>query len=252
MAKKVLRRLLSKLSAVLITLVTLIFPYFLSKGKKLRIKSWQKALNLPQHERVFKDLYKKADGFNLSRLARKNKQDSIDFTYGEIEFLPFIALLSLAKPDKDTVFYDIGSGNGKAVIACAMVYPVHRSVGIELLPALYYSACEQNKRLEATPGYKEKAKAVKFILGDFLSVTMEDATCIFINSSTLFGLTWEKLCEVLNKLPHLKTVITTSKPLISDIFLPITDTHIQMSWGVVQVYIHQRKTNSTNPLENIE
>ena len=67
----------------------------------------------------------------------RQKQDAIEYVYGEIEFLPFIALLSLDKPDSKTVFYDLGSGIGKAVLACAMVYPVHKSVGVELLPELY-------------------------------------------------------------------------------------------------------------------
>lgn len=71
---------------------------------------------------MFQNLYEDVDGYSISRKARV-KMDAFAYTYGEIEFLSFIALLSLVKPNENSVFYDLGSGTGKAVIAAAMVYP---------------------------------------------------------------------------------------------------------------------------------
>ena len=222
-------------------LIYSLFIYFQSIRKQIRIKRWQKALALQEHSLVFHQLYKEVNGFILSRQARQ-KQDAFEYVYGEIEFLPFVALLSLANPNPNTVFYDLGCGTGKAVLSCALVYPVKKSIGVELLPDLFLSATNQAKRLAEINHYAEHAKKIEFILGDFLEVNLNDATLIFINSTALFGPTWEKLCSRLSTLPHLDTVITTSKALLSSDFSLIKSTKVQMSWGVVFAYIHTRKT----------
>jgi SAM-dependent methyltransferase len=237
--------------ASLFILIVLLFLHLRSKKDALSISQWQKSLNLQEHLQIFQQLYQKIDGFLLSQRARQ-RQDRIEYTYGEIEFLPFIALLSLAKPDGETVFYDLGSGVGKAVLACAFVYPVHQSIGVELLPELYLEACNQTKQLAVIQHYDDKAKKITFILGNFLDVDLNDATLIFINATTFVGSLWENINTRLNNLPKLKTVITTSKPLITSNFLLIKSTKIQMSWGVVHAYIHTKKEIYTNLVENIE
>lgn len=227
---------------ILVILMALFFFFMRQRRRILRIKRWQKILNLQDHQHVFQQLYQPIDGFILSNLARQ-KQNAIEYTYGEIEFLPFIALLSLVKPDRETVFYDLGSGIGKAVIACAMVYPVLKSVGVELLPELYLGALDQAKKLATNLDYAEKTKKIEFVLGNFLEVDLKEATLIFINSTTIFGSVWESLCILLDNLPQLNHVITTSKTLMSTHFLVTNHTKIEMSWGIVEAYIHTRKTN---------
>lgn len=187
----------------------------------------------------------------LSQQARKT-QDAFDYVYGEINFLSFVALLSLAKPDNTTVFYDLGSGVGKAVLACAMVYSVRKSVGVELFPQLHSAACKQAEQLACIENYNKQAKCVEFILGDFLQVNLDDATMIFINSTALVNPTWSTLCLRLEHLPHLTTVITTSKPLSSTKFEVLIETQVEMSWGVVLAFIQVKKRKTTNSLENIE
>jgi hypothetical protein len=206
------------------------------------ISRWQKSLNLKEHAKVFHQLYQDANGFVLSQHARQ-KHDSPEYTYGEIEFLSFIALLSLTKLDESTVFYDLGSGIGKAVLACSMVFPVHQCVGIELFPELHFEACKRLGQLSALENYKGKTKKIKFILADFLEANLNDATFIFINSTSFFGPIWEKLCIKLEQLPHLNTVITTSKTLSCTNFSMVMRTKVEMSWGVVFAYIHTKKTN---------
>ena len=69
---------------------------------------------------------------------------------------------------------------------------------------------------------------------------MDDATLIFINSTAYFGETWEKINRILEKMPHLQTVITLSKCLNCLNFTMIQSTEVTMGWGTVQAYIHQR------------
>jgi hypothetical protein len=222
-------------------MVLLLF-YIRKKKAQYHIKQWVKSLNLTQHALIYEKLYEDANGFKLSNQARQT-HNAIEYTYGEIEFLPFIALLSLVKPDKDTVFYDLGSGIGKAVLAYAMVYPAHKYVGIELFSELHQSACQHAQLLQAIPEYEERSQKIVFILGDYFKEDLSEATLIFINSTALFGETWSKLCLRLSHLPKIQTVITTSKALASHEFALIKKTKIQMSWGVVFAYIHKRKTN---------
>jgi len=209
--------------------------------KKIHIKRWKKSLKLQEHAQVFHSLYQDVDGFMLSCQARQ-QQDAVEYVYGEINFLSFIALLSLVKPDHNTAFYDLGSGVGKAVLACAMVYPVQKSVGIEFLPELHKSACKQSQKLTSLQDYANTANKIEFILGDFLETDLHDATLIFINATTFIGSIWERLCSRLDELPQLVTVISTSKALISNNFFVAKSTRIQMSWGVVYAYIQVRKT----------
>lgn len=205
--------------------------------KKQRIRQWQQALRIPEHQAIFDHLYSAVDGFKLSRLSRE-KQDAFDYVYGEIEFLPFLAFLSLVPLDKNTVFYDLGSGTGKAVLAAAMVYPLKRSVGIEIMPELHAAACGQKNKLATLPAYAEAAEKIDFFLGDFLEADLREANCVFINATAFIGETWSRLCEKLETLPRLTTVITTSKVLISTRFILVKSTKIMMSWGVVLCYIH--------------
>lgn len=231
------------MSYLILVLLILGLGYLIIHGtrKRLLIKCWKKSLHLEEHEAAFNLIYRDSNGFLLSQQARQ-QSDAMEYAYGEIEFLSFIALLSLVQLDENTVFYDLGSGTGKAVLACSMIFPVRKSIGIELFPQLYLDACQRVNQLAALANYSELASKIQFILGDFLEVNLQDATLIFINSTAFFGPTWEKLCARLDHLPKLNTVITTSKRLNCADFTLVARTRVAMSWGVVSAYIHQRKT----------
>lgn len=211
----------------------------------LKYRHWRKFLNLHQHEPLFNSLYAGVNGFELSKKARIPK-DAMEYVYGEIEFLPFIALLSLVELDEHSVFYDLGSGTGKAVIACAMVYSPKKCFGIELFPSLHLCACAQKNKLLAIEEYARAAQNIEFLLGDFLERPLEEATIVFINASAFFGETWEKISNKLATCPKLKTVITTSKALKSEQFYVSKTTKVLMSWGPVMAYIHQIHNRSNS------
>ncbi|HRD69921.1 MAG TPA: hypothetical protein PK657_07235 [Legionella sp.] len=222
-------------------LLSAILIYRQLDKRYLRVKRWKNSLNLREHARVFQNLYQDVDGYGISRKARE-KMDAFAYTYGEIDFLSFIALLSLVKPNENSVFYDLGSGTGKAIIAAAMVYPMKKTCGIELFAELHIRACQQKKILTTYERYQKVAATVEFIQGDYFLIDMNDATVIFINSTALFGEEFENLSNKLNLLPHLQVIITTSKPLLASNFSPFITTKVQMSWGVVTAYIQLRKT----------
>lgn len=218
--------------------ILIILPIYRFIRKKRKIKLWLKKLNIKQHQVMFNKLYETSDGFLLSRQARQHR-DAFEFTYGEIEFTSFIALISLTHPHQNTRFYDLGSGTGRAVIACAMVFNVESCCGVELFVELHQEAEKQKKHLARLPGYEHKADIISFLHEDFLNVDLSDATLIFINSTAFMGETWQLLNEHLAQVALGAIIITVSKKLTASVFEVVKMTKIDMSWGVATVFIHQ-------------
>ncbi|WP_419419867.1 methyltransferase [Legionella sp. D16C41] len=221
-----------------IVILAIIIWFYQNKTAK-KIKKWQQALKLNIHQPIFNKLYCDVNGFNLSKMARL-KQDTIAFIYGEIEFESFIALLSLCKPQVNTIFYDLGSGTGKAVIACAMVFNIQKSYGIELLVPLHKCAQKQQERLGQLESYRENAKKIVFIQGDFLQKSFVDGTIIFINAATFIAELWEQLSTHVEQVKPGTLIISTSKVLNSKRFILRKIVPVRMSWGIVNAFIQQR------------
>ncbi|MDX1836331.1 class I SAM-dependent methyltransferase [Legionella taurinensis] len=222
--------------AAITSLLALGWPAF---KQRRRLRRWRQTLALHHHAKRFTALYQDVDGFALSRLSRTH-QDAMEYVYGEIEFEPFIALLSLCHITPHTVFYDLGSGCGKAIVACAMVYSPGRSCGIELFAPLHQAADELRIRLQAWPEYALKAKRIEFRQADFLEADLRDADLIFINSTAFFGDYWRRISGHLEQLKPGTQVISTSKPLDSAAFYVLKTTVLQMSWGRVTAYLQHR------------
>ena len=221
--------------SILLMLFLLGLPYW---KKAYVLRRWQQSLHLKQHHAVFQTIVNDINGFALSRAARAH-HEAMEYTYGEIDFMSFIALIAMTHPTPETLFYDLGSGTGKAVLACAMVFDMQACCGIELFDALHNAALIQQDRLRQYPAYTQKADTIHFMNDNFLNVDLSKASLIFINATALFGDTWEKLNQQLLTQTNAGTVIiTTSKPLIASRYI-IKTTRVSMSWGIVTAFIHQ-------------
>ncbi|KTD20193.1 hypothetical protein [Legionella londiniensis] len=223
-------------SAAIIIIIFGLVQFF----KQAKIKRWRGMLHLDQHQLAYEGLYRDVDGFALSKSTRQ-LNDAIEYLYGEIDFVSFIALLSLAKPNSETVFYDLGSGTGKAVIACAMVFKVKKSFGIELFATLHQAALMQKERLRKKPAYSSIADRIHFIHDNFLQADFTGANMIFINASAFIGETWKALSQKLAKTQPGTIIIITSKMLPAPQFRLTRKTYVKMSWGIVSAYIYQRR-----------
>ena len=196
-----------------------------------------RVLNIKKHAKVFNEIFKDTNGFQISKQARRH-EDAPEYTYGEIEFATFIALLSQTNINQDTVFYDLGSGTGKAVLACGMVFPVKKACGIELFTNLYTTSLQQREKLCAFEEYQNRIGHIKFINADFINVDFSDANLIFINATAFIGDIWEKLNVKLADLPNTVTILSASKKLVTEKFSLLKTTRVQMSWGVVFIYVY--------------
>ncbi|CEK12106.1 hypothetical protein [Legionella hackeliae] len=230
---------------LLLLLLAILFIWIGSRQRRA-INSWRKHLALDKHFAVFQALYANVDGFALSKRAREDK-DALEYVYGEIEFESFIALLSLCKTNASTIFYDLGSGTGKAVIACALVFEVQKSCGIEIFPTLHNCAQTQQRRLKQFSHYQQKAERIEFILGDLLTSQFNDASLVFINATAFFGEYWLTISKHLEQLKPGSLVISTSKAILSNQFTTREVTAIQMNWGVVNAFIQEKCINGIVP-----
>ena len=203
------------------------------------LRRWQRSLHLKRHHAAFQTITNDINGFELSHFAR-TRSDAMEYTYGEIDFMSFIALISMTHPTPETRFYDLGSGTGKGILACALVFDMQTYCGIELFDSLHYAALIQKDRLRQFPAYIKKINAIHLIHDNFLNVDLSQASLIFLNATALFGDTWEKLNQKLQDQTKPGTVIiTTSKPLIaSSAHIMVKTTKVNMSWGVVSAYVH--------------
>lgn len=232
------------LPALLLVAGVVLFGQWRRRGPQRRIMRWRRALSLDRHQHVFDNLYADVDGFRLSRDARGDR-DAPEFVYGEICFESFIALIGLCQPHKNTVFYDLGSGTGKAVLACAMVFDVQKSCGVELFLPLYERAQQQRNRLVLQADYQHLQQRIMFCQGDFLHTGLSNANLVFLNASAWFGEHWQRISQHLEQVSVDTIVITTSKTLRSDQFVVEHQSRVQMSWGVVPAYIHRRIAPAT-------
>lgn len=207
--------------------------------RRWQVARWRKRLGLNHYEADFKQLYRQYDGFALSKKARED-QDSTEYLYGEIDFTAFIALLSLCNIDENTVFYDLGSGIGKAVLAAAMVFELKSSCGIELFTPLHQAAQQCLEQLRITPGYEIKSARIDFHQGDIWQADFKDATLVFVNGTAFFAERWQALSLHIAQVASNTLVISTSKALDCKEFNLVAIKPLPMSWGVVNAYI-QRK-----------
>ena len=160
------------------------------------------------------------------------------FIYGEISFQSFAEVFELVKSrhgglPANGVFYDLGSGTGKAVVAAALLHEFEYCRGIELLEGLFQASLELKTAYEQEGG----GPRVEFIHGDLLTYDWSDASCLFVNS-TCFS---EQLMRhIAHAWVHPGTIaITSSKNLKSPQWRVLEVIHRPMSWGGATLYVQQ-------------
>jgi len=201
---------------------------------------FQKAKN------IFDLLFKEVNGYKISFEGR-SKLNCYDqsLTYGEIYFDTFYEMLKKIKPKKGEIFYDLGSGTGKAVFAAHLLFPFSKTIGIEIIPEL----CKTSKNIlekyekEIRPKILEKnnKQRIDFILGDFFQVNFFDADIVFANSTCFSQAMIEKLENRFLSLKKGSRIIMLTKKLTNQSFSLVDSLLYKQSWGeaTVNFYVKQ-------------
>lgn len=180
---------------------------------------------------IEEDLYKNISGFNIDDSERKLVTDKGGSpVYGEIKYDSLQTVLNDLNIKSTDVFYDLGSGVGKATIQAYLNFPFKKAVGVELSPTRSNNAEKIKKQLEAK-GLIKKNRKLEFHQGDIGEYNINDATVIYMCSTCYPTELMNKLAQNFSKLkPGLIVISLKSIPeyekfglkLVKEYSLPMT------------------------------
>ncbi len=196
-------------------------------------------------KKIFDGLYAEVDGYSLSALARgKLNYSDKTLTYGEVIPESFYKILSETQPKKGEIFYDLGSGTGKAVFLAALFFDFSRSVGIEILEDLHQAArrilLRYNQEIKKSLPSEKQKQVIDFIKTNFFDFDFSDGDVIFAHCTCLYDQMMEALSQKLEGLKKGTRVITTTKTLSSCQFIQRKVEAFQMGWGKSTVYFYEK------------
>ncbi len=214
----------------------------------LHERGWKSTVHYDRCLTIFRKLYEGVDGYQVSLQGRNRLgfSDNISFTYGEVVFFSFVRILEMAKPQPGEIFYDLGSGAGKAVFIAGLTFEFSKACGIEKLKNLYTLSQSILDKLMQLPERHTLIPYQKinmqFIHGDFQDFDYLDADIIFINAACFVGGMLENV--IIPKLQVLKKgarviIATANLDNIEGFQLIYENMHL-MSWGLSSVKIYER------------
>jgi len=202
---------------------------------------------------------------SLGKEVSKQERDCMinedyTLTYGEVDFTSLGETFATIKaqhggiPSRG-VFYDLGSGTGKGVIAAALLHDFAVCKGIEILKGLYDVSAQLKEEYDTVKGeirqnYPElfpQLPEVRFEHGSFFDIDWSDASMIFANS-TCFSSEMMRHLGNSNVAPG-TIALTLTKSFSPGVWDTLASFRKQMSWGEATVFIQRRKAETS---ENVE
>lgn len=164
-----------------------------------------------------------------------------DTIYGEVLFSTlseaFDKLRTLNLLPPGGVFFDLGSGIGKAVIFAALLHDFSECIGIELLPGLHSLACRLQAKYLKHKSHLSSSE-VAFINADIFSYDWSKASVFFVNATCFDELSFQKIND--SPVRPGTIAITTTKRLKKTQWRLLDSSHKGMTWGKAKVFIHTR------------
>lgn len=232
-----------------LVLTNILVPHFKKKEQKKQLSIRSDWSSIESKTRILEGLYKKVHAKSSSIKYRLLHliQDK-EFIYGEIDFLSFYTILEQVSPSTQDVFYDLGSGSGKAVLSAILFFNVKKSIGIELLPPLYEQSKTQlekaNQRFqqhEVEKEYLHQVERIEFINDNFLHYDFGDADIIYVAATCLTDATWNGIISKIARLKPGSRIIVTTRMINHAQFESIYQGVELMSWGLCPVRIYKIK-----------
>jgi SAM-dependent methyltransferase len=194
---------------------------------------------------IFNYLYANIDGKKISAIARSRHNEPVEnLLYGEIDFDSLKKIIEYANPKKDGVFYDLGSGTGRVVLECHILFNFKKSIGIELLKDLHNKSLEVARKFNANVkpiiSNNLTSKEFEFINKSFFEVNLSDADVILMNHPFKDGPNFVDLeKKFLNELKPGTKIITTIRSLKNPAIKLLGHKKYHFSWGLSTVYFHE-------------
>jgi len=193
------------------------------------------------NRQIFDSLYRDINGKKISHEGRaKLPYFYIGYTYGEVTYEGFSKMVEITKPKRNEVFYDLGSGTGKAVFIASQC-DFSQLVGIEIIKELHESAQNVLNTYKNSPNNKYNMdERIRFINSDFTKTDISDADVLFLNATCMY---YELFPVFLAKLEQCKKgtrIITNSVSIRSTSYKIQSVGYFPFTWGNEEVFIHER------------
>ncbi len=237
-------------------LTNFIIPHFKKKSLYSQMKERCEWPMIERADNILKKIYKGTYAKMTSIIYRHmHLITNNELIYGEIDFLSFFTLLEKTKPQHKEIFYDLGSGAGKAVFTAALFFDLSKSCGIELLPPLYRKANHQlkkasrlfqNSKINIDVKFLRHVSTILFINDNFLQYDFCDANIIYVAATCLSDTTWEQLINKMADLSPGCRIIVATKSIEHSKFELIYQGVELMSWGLCPVKIYKIKKGSVS------
>jgi precorrin-6B methylase 2 len=202
-------------------------------------------MELSKATEIYDRLYEDVNGHSISIQGRDaHGYDGKSFVYGEVMPDSFYEIISSINPRPGEVFYDFGSGTGKALMLAHLLFDFSECKGIEYVDTLYEASVETLKRYETevrpSLGDAVGNSKISATLGSFLESNVDDAGIIFMNSTCFQEDLMEALDAKLVTLTPGTRIITLSKSLKSPIYHLERHQKFTFSWGDATVFFHTK------------
>ena len=241
---------------VVIVYVTLDYLGF-EKQRRQRVRAVEEMLRLGFGEVYQSDNTHTAAALLGDAAAQESVAESFggdvdDITYGELD-LPSIAKLLQVLESLDTIslparprLIDLGSGNGRAVLAMATMRPFALCEGVEISPALHSSALRHQSLFESTVRPRLPAERAKVVLrlrcADMLQADLTRADVVFVLSTAFSAGTMAQLFQHAESSMGMRrgaVLIVADQPTLSSRFACVSEfsyrsesgTRGDASWG---------------------
>ncbi len=196
-------------------------------------------------ETLFNHLYGNINGYGISTAARASSGlDTEKLLYGELPFQTWKDIIERANPRKDGVFFDLGSGTGRVVIASYLLGEFQKCLGVELLKGLHDKACEMKTEFEKNikPQIETHVagRELNFFRNDIFAIDLQEADFLFMNhpfkESDIFNKLEEK---ILDELKAGSKIVTTIRSLKNPRFKNLGNQTYKFSWGDSTAYFFE-------------
>ena len=195
-------------------------------------------------------------GKAISKKQRERLKDPV-LAYGEVKLNVIALSIRTIKEEYEgleegnQIFYDLGSGVGKAVFAATLLNTWKRCVGVEVLSGLFNASLEIADRWKKMQesidddvySAEQKRTEIDFLHQDVASkeFTMSDGTLGFANSTCFDENLMIQIAAKADKMKGGSFFITVTKRLPSLSWEVLEKEKHKMSWGEALVFIHRKK-----------
>lgn len=191
-------------------------------------KSYDHFYRKIKYQQILNQINKLYQNINPYQIS-KSERIGPEFTYGEIDLCALLDLMEIIRPQKNEIFYDLGSGCAKGALATKLRYPFLRVKAIEFVEALHKVAL------------KSGDLGVILIQDNFLHYDFSDGNIVFINATAFSPNLWEQFLPKLQQLAKGTRILVVSKQLPEAFFLKKYQGMELMNWGHASTYIYVRR-----------